>query len=137
MACHRFAAALTGAAVCSTKLNAGPIVAYHAAMSIARRVWVSDGFVAENPLLCADFLRALSLPSCRWRLMASCQEALDYLGVNRAARQRELLLFVTAEEQAGMAMSVADNRICSDGLLLHPSVARIDEQRSCLGVCQL
>ena len=58
-----FVAALTGAVVCSDLLDAGPVVAYHASMSISRRVWISDRFMAENPLLSVGFLTALSLPS--------------------------------------------------------------------------
>ena len=69
--------------------------------------------------------------------MAGCQEALDYLSFRRAHRQREVLLFLTEEETADAAFSIADNRICRGQLLEHPMVARINEQATSLGVCKL
>ena len=135
-----FAAGLTGGLICTKKLLGGPVVKYNAATKIVRKLWITDDFLHECPLLAADLLRAIALPGSQWQLQRCQADLLSFLGsgASMAGRQREAIVFcTTAEKENDAELSIVKNKVTCENILSHPFLSQINVQQSLLHVCDL
>lgn len=138
--CHghmKFGSGLLGGIVATprfvdTKGAEGICVAFKAAITIVRRVFVTPLFMGVNTMVCRDLLDILKVAECKWQLLSRPQldELLQKLNVSKA---RQLIIFHVPEE-AGQFPASAHRFSCVEEAVADPVICSLDLSRSRTGI---
>jgi hypothetical protein len=115
-----------------TKGEKGICVAFKAAISIIRRVFVSPQFMAANVNFCQDLLEVLKLADCKWQLLRRDELDKEIQRLN-PSRARQLIIFHAPAEH-GFPQNVHCFSAL-DAAVGDPVICTVDQSRSRSGIC--
>ena len=134
----KFVAGLVGGIVATrhfveSKGKTGICVAFKAAISVVRRVYVTPVFMGNNAAMCRDLLDILKTADCKWQLLR--QAELDqFVQKLTQTKARQLIIFHGPAEtdpfprNAHLFSSVED-------AVKDPVICALDLSRSRTGIC--